>query len=196
MRDRTSSGSDEICVSHRQPGRVASLLSRKNDSFNVRHVGPRPATVIDVASGTAQLWDLRKISLCPQQLNQQLIALAKHFWEIVRLQFCIDAFRNRLNVVFGLGIRAQVSRPLALGRTQMLQHMSDATGASGSVKVEKWTEQRPAQAWAVGDCRVDGLDRGDPALYQTNGFLPKRHLQTVGDMTLDFFVDPDGLLAR
>src|SRR5260370_22460336 len=78
----------------------------------------------------------------------------------------------------------------------MLQHMRDAAGASGSVKVEKRTEQRPAQARAVGDRLVDGLDRGDHALYQTNGFVPYRHLQTVGDMTFDFLVDPDDLLAR
>jgi hypothetical protein len=35
------------------------------------------------------------------------------------------------------------------------------------VKVEKRTEQCPAQTGAVGDRRVDILHCGDPTLYQT-----------------------------
>ena len=78
----------------------------------------------------------------------------------------------------------------------MFQHMSDAAGAAGKMKIQERTEQRPTQARAVSDGGIDLANGGDPLADEVKGFAPQRGLQTVGHVSLDFPADMDGLLAN
>ncbi len=78
----------------------------------------------------------------------------------------------------------------------MFQHMSDAAGAAGKVKIQERTEQGPTQAGAVGDGGVDLANRRDPLADEVKGFAPQRGLQPVGDVPLDFPPNMNGFLAK
>src|SRR5258708_36768091 len=78
----------------------------------------------------------------------------------------------------------------------MFQHMRDAAGAAGKVKIQERTEQCPTQAGAVGDGGVDLADRHDPLADEVEGFAPQRGLQAVGNVSLDLPPRLDGLLPH
>ncbi len=61
--------------------------------------------------------------------------------------------------------------------------------------VEERTEQRPTEAGAVSDRRVDILNRRDAPLHEVESLAPQRRLKTIGDMALDFAPDANRLLA-
>src|SRR5882762_11408887 len=78
----------------------------------------------------------------------------------------------------------------------MFQHMRDAAGSAGKMKIEKRTEQSPTQAGPVGDGDIDLAYRRDTLADEVKGFAPQRGLQAVGDVSLDFPADVDRLLAK
>ena len=78
----------------------------------------------------------------------------------------------------------------------MFQHVSDAAGGAGKVKIQERTEQGPTQAWAVGDGGIDRANRRDPLADEVKGFAQQRGLQAVCHASLDFSADMDGFLAK
>ena len=64
------------------------------------------------------------------------------------------------------------------------------------MQVHEWPHQRPAQAGAVGDGRVDVADAGYPLVNEVKGLAPQRGLQAVGDVTSDLAPYMNGALAQ
>src|SRR6267142_2742369 len=78
----------------------------------------------------------------------------------------------------------------------MFQHMRDAAGSAGKMKIEKRTEQSPTQAGPVGDGDIDLAYGRDTLADEVKGFAPQRGLQAVGHVSLDFPADTDWFLAK
>src|SRR5258706_15929996 len=78
----------------------------------------------------------------------------------------------------------------------MFQHMRDAAGAAGKMKIQERTEQGPTQAWPVGDGGIDLANRRDPLADEVKGFAQQRGLQAVCHASLDFSADMDRFLAK
>src|SRR5258706_14614698 len=78
----------------------------------------------------------------------------------------------------------------------MFQHMRDAAGAAGRMKIQERTEQGPTQAWAVGDGGIDRANRRDPLADEVKGFAQQRGLQAVCHASLDFSADIYGFLSK
>jgi hypothetical protein len=55
----------------------------------------------------------------------------------------------------------------------MFQHMRDAAGSAGKMKIEKRTEQSPTQAGPVGDGDIDLAYGRDTLADEVKGFAPQ-----------------------
>src|SRR3981189_1908717 len=78
----------------------------------------------------------------------------------------------------------------------MFQHMRDAAGSAGKMKIEKRTEQSPTQAGPVGNGDIDFAYGRDTLADEVKGFAPQRGLQAVGHVSLGFPAAMDGFLAK